>query len=79
MLYAFIIPFPKVPAMGPAQGLGMIQYLKYWAGQRCKKTGLYGQHSDVDSKYAGLMFDRFVEIGEKFPPSLNNHHFQFKT
>lgn len=51
---------------------------KYWSGQTCPSTGTYGQYHDPDDKYAGSQHDRHVDAGEKFPPSLNNHHFKKK-
>jgi hypothetical protein len=51
---------------------------KHWSGETCPKTANYGQYSDVDNKYAGEKNDRHVDKGEKFPPSLNNHHFEEK-
>lgn len=51
---------------------------KHWSGQECPKTATYGQHSDVNNAYAGTQFDRHVQKGERFPPSLNNHHFEEK-
>ena len=51
---------------------------KFWSGQTCTSTGTYGQYSDVNNQYAGAQYDRHVEAGERFPPSLNNHHFEKK-
>jgi hypothetical protein len=51
---------------------------KYWSGQECQKTARYGQYSDVNDAYAGALYDRDVQRGDRFPPSLNNHHFQEK-
>jgi len=51
---------------------------KYWSGQTCPKTAIYGQYRDTDNAYAGTTYDRRVEAGKAFPPSLNNHHFQEK-
>ncbi|RXF75599.1 YjzC family protein [Hansschlegelia zhihuaiae] len=51
---------------------------KYWAGQVCPSTGTYGQYHDIDNSYAGTAHDRRVEAGERFPPSLNNHHYEKK-
>lgn len=50
----------------------------FWSGQTCPKTATYGQYRDTDNSYAGAANDRFVERGERFPPSLNNHHFTEK-
>jgi hypothetical protein len=51
---------------------------KYWSGQECPKTATYGQYSDPTNSYAGVTYDRHVQKGEHFPPSLNNHHFEEK-
>ncbi|TDR36587.1 hypothetical protein DFR29_1288 [Tahibacter aquaticus] len=52
---------------------------KYWSGQECPKTATYGQHRDTnDNTYAGSAHDKRVEKNERFPPSLNNHHFEEK-
>lgn len=51
---------------------------KYWAGQVCPNTATYGQHSDVTNAYAGSQYDKYVQKGERFPPSLNNHHYEEK-
>ncbi len=51
---------------------------KYYSGQICPKTALYGQYSDRTGDYAGSSYDRRVDKGERFPPSLNNHHFREK-
>ena len=51
---------------------------KYYSGQVCPKTARYGQYSDRTGDYAGPSYDRNVEKGERFPPSLNNHHFREK-
>lgn len=51
---------------------------KYWSGQECPKTGTYGQYNDATNLYAGSQSDRHVSKGERFPPSLNNHHFKEK-
>ena len=51
---------------------------KYWSGQICPKTSSYGQYRDTDNAYAGSQHDRYVQKGERFPPSLNNHHFEEK-
>ena len=51
---------------------------RYWSGQVCPKTALYGQYSDRTGAYAGTVYDRYVQRGERFPPSLNNHHFEEK-
>lgn len=50
----------------------------YWSGQTCPKTANYGQYRDTDRAYAGSTYDRFVQKGDTFPPSLNNHHFEEK-
>jgi len=50
----------------------------YWSGQECPKTATYGQYNDASGAYAGSANDRRVEKGERFPPSLNNHHFREK-
>lgn len=51
---------------------------KYWAGQECPKTATYGQYNDATNKYAGIEYDRKVDKGDRFPPSLNNHHYEEK-
>ena len=51
---------------------------KHWSGQECPKTANYGQYSDATGTYAGSNYDRHVQKGERFPPSLNNHHFEEK-
>lgn len=51
---------------------------KYWAGQTCPESGVYGQYRDTDDSYAGEQQDRRVDKGETFPPSLNNHHYSKK-
>ncbi len=51
---------------------------KHWSGQTCTETGTYGQYRDTDNGYAGSEYDRYVEKGKTFPPSLNNHHFKKK-
>lgn len=51
---------------------------KYWSGQTCPKTATYGQYRDTDNRYAGADYDRHVRVGDTFPPSLNNHHFEEK-
>ncbi|MEZ5919343.1 MAG: hypothetical protein R3D66_05400 [Alphaproteobacteria bacterium] len=51
---------------------------KYWSGQICPKTAAYGQYRDTDNSYAGKAYDRYIQKGERFPPSLNNHHFEEK-
>ena len=48
---------------------------KHYSGQTCAQTGNYGQYSDATNKYAGSAYDRHVDKGAKFPPSLNNHYF----
>jgi len=47
-----------------------------YSGEICSKTATYGQFSDRTDQYAGASYDRYVEKGERFPPSLNNHHFR---
>lgn len=51
---------------------------KGWSGQICPKTATYGQFRDSTGEYAGTAYDRRVDKGERFPPSLNNHHFEEK-
>ena len=51
---------------------------RYYSGEICPKTATYGQYSDRTGQYAGASYDRYVEKGERFPPSLNNHHFREK-
>ena len=51
---------------------------RYYSGEICPKTATYGQYSDRTGEYAGTNYDRYVESGERFPPSLNNHHFREK-
>ncbi len=51
---------------------------KYYSGEICPETGTYGQYSDRTDEYAGTQNDRKVDKGERFPPSLNNHHFRKK-
>ncbi|MFK0207202.1 hypothetical protein [Agrobacterium sp. NPDC090283] len=51
---------------------------KHWSGQICPETGNYGQYRDTDNSYAGASYDKRVDKGERFPPSLNNHHFEKK-
>ncbi|SFD64364.1 hypothetical protein [Paracidovorax konjaci] len=51
---------------------------KFYSGQECPKTAKYGQYSDRTDQYSGAEYDRNVDKGEKFPPSLNNHHFREK-
>ena len=51
---------------------------KYWSGQNCPETGTYGQYRDTNNEYAGTTYDRKVDKGENFPPSLNNHHYEKK-
>jgi len=51
---------------------------RYYSGEICPKTATYGQYSDRTGAYAGSEFDRYVQKGERFPPSLNNHHFREK-
>jgi hypothetical protein len=50
----------------------------HWSGQICTETGTYGQYHDTNNAYAGSEYDRHVESGDKFPPSLNNYHFKKK-
>lgn len=52
---------------------------KHWSGQTCQQTGNYGQYHDTNGAYAGSGYDRHVQRGEKFPPSLNNYHFKIKN
>ena len=52
--------------------------MKHWSGQVCPKSGIYGQYSDVDGKYAGTLFDKRVKEGDRFPPSKNNYHYKLK-
>lgn len=51
---------------------------KHWSGQKCPKTGNYGQYHDTDNSYAGSEYDRYVKKDDPFPPSKNNHHYQEK-
>lgn len=51
---------------------------KHWAGQICPETGTYGQYHDTNNAYAGAAHDKRVSKGERFPPSLNNYHYQKK-
>ncbi len=51
---------------------------KFWAGEECPKTAWYGQYSDRTGVYAGPDHDKYVESGKRFPPSLNNHHYEEK-
>lgn len=51
---------------------------KYWSGQTCPETGTYGQYHDTNNAYAGSQYDKYVEKGKTFPPSLNNYHFEKK-
>lgn len=51
---------------------------KYYSGEICSKTANYGQYSDRTGSYAGAGYDRRVSKGERFPPSLNNHHYREK-
>ena len=51
---------------------------KYYSGEICPKTAIYGQYSDRTGVYAGSTYDRRVAKGERFPPSLNNHHYREK-
>lgn len=51
---------------------------KYWSGETCPNSATYGQYSDPTNTYAGSQYDRYVERGKNFPPSLNNHHFEEK-
>lgn len=51
---------------------------KHYSGETCGKTGTYGQWSDSSGTYAGTAYDRHVHAGDRFPPSLNNHHFRLK-
>jgi hypothetical protein len=56
----------------------LIMAAKYWSGQVCPKTGNYGQYHDTNNQYAGSSHDRHVVKDERFPPSLNNYHFEEK-
>jgi hypothetical protein len=49
---------------------------EHYAGEICPKTGMYGQYSDSTGVYAGQQYDKYVEKGKRFQPSLNNHNFQ---
>lgn len=51
---------------------------RYYAGEICPKTAVYGQFSDRTGAYAGSTSDRRVDRGERFPPSINNHHYREK-
>lgn len=51
---------------------------KFWSGQICPETGTYGQYHDTNGAYAGASHDRYVTRGDRFPPSLNNYHFEKK-
>ncbi len=51
---------------------------RFYSGETCPKTATYGQYSDRTGDYAGAAYDRYVQKGERFPPSLNNHHFREK-
>lgn len=51
---------------------------KYYSGEFCPTTGVYGQYSDRTNQYAGSTYDRSLKKGDRFPPSLNNHHFRKK-
>ena len=51
---------------------------KFYSGEVCPKSATYGQYSDRTGYYAGKTSDRRVDRGERFPPSLNNHHFREK-
>ena len=51
---------------------------RFYSGQICPKTATYGQYSDRTNEYAGASYDRKVDCGERFPPSLNNHYFAQK-
>ncbi len=51
---------------------------RYYSGEKCPKSGTYGQWSDASGQYAGTSYDRYVYAGDPFPPSLNNHHFRLK-
>ncbi|MFP1921851.1 hypothetical protein [Lonsdalea quercina] len=52
---------------------------KHWSGQTCPKTANYGQYHDTDNSYAGSDYDRYVNKGDHFQPSKNNHHYQEKS
>jgi len=51
---------------------------RYYSGEICPQTATYAQYSDRTGDYAGPSYDRSVDKGERFPPSLNNHHFRKK-
>lgn len=51
---------------------------RFYSGETSPKSATYGQYSDRTGEYAGLSYDRYVDKGERFPPSLNNHHFREK-
>ena len=51
---------------------------KFYSGETCPKTSIYAQYSDRTGVYAGAGYDRRVDKGERFPPSLNNHHYREK-
>lgn len=51
---------------------------RYYAGEVCPKSATYGQYSDRTGDYAGSSYDRYVRSGDRFPPSLNNHHYREK-
>ncbi len=52
---------------------------KYWSGQKCPKSGTYGQYHDTNGNYAGADHDKRVQAGDTFPPTLNNYHFELKS
>ncbi len=51
---------------------------KFWAGDPCPKTAVYGQYSDHDHSYAGPQADRTITKGRLFPASRRGYHFEEK-
>ncbi len=49
---------------------------KKYSGEKCEKQGVYTQVSDRTGKSPSSP-ERFVKLGDPFPPSENNHHFVF--
>lgn len=49
-----------------------------WSGQVCDKTAIYGQYHDTNHAYAGVSHDKRIQKGDRYPPSLNNYHFEEK-
>ena len=49
---------------------------KFWAGDPCPKTAVYGQYSDHDHSYAGPQADRVITQGRLFPACLRGYHFE---